>query len=779
MRLSSSIASGVGTPSAGSGHNGANGSATRRPSSPRRGFSNRIVPQEAKGNVNVEIGAAKPDRSTGISRTTTERRDASPHDCLMATNVSLLAPYAPVKPIGVDFCTALTHPRFTLARPEGVEFRLAGLSNFTEAVSDEIKKMLSKLQSAPVIQNSSALVVKNCSGVGKTVASLGVSVRLNKAGLHPGWFFFPLYLGFNSSFGLTRAEGSRVTRDCKVDLNIESVLFRRLFLQLTALMEVTKEGATLQEATTDTTQETMWCPMMPFPIHREFEEYVLFPDPYELPEVERKCIDMIKALRERCGGERLGLMLIIDEGQHFDEQSAGGARSALRWARQLQLALWDANQRVLLVPMMTGINPATSLSHNADGSNVSVTASPLTEDEFRAMIRANRPNEQDPKIVAALTYPIARMAIEAVDNETLMAGCTISSAHAPLMLIATGAHMQLPQSLWHPSVPARIHGFTEASFTPRVPLIALNAYLRHIHCIGSFDVPSTLLALKRVLNAGAFENQAFEVLRLLFALLNTPLDSSHGIEDLGYYKDAYHMLYRSGQSQLCNTFSWLRVGQLRPYFPKLSFPMEKSDNSVCQRAYIPSSHLTGHKEAFKIGLRNVPAHPLHRGIQKLLECSVFADTEPGSWCSIHAGGSAPVDYIFIFRVAQAPTGGAPQLVLRLADAKHASDKDKRKRGALRKMATSFRRVSDYLKAVLLEEYGANVVDEQFAVITNCRHEKQSVNVNAEDGRDTCIHYMSPDTFQFSPITDLIYDGGEKEVFTQRNSKPRMGGVMRG
>ena len=118
-----------------------------------------------------------------------------------------LLPFAP-QPMhlgvitGADFCSA-AHPPFALLEMGSLQnSELAGLGQFADALYSRIEVEMRRPLS--ILQNTFALVVKNCSGVGKTVASLGVAVHFNSKS--PDWHFYPLYMGFNSGVGLTEGE---------------------------------------------------------------------------------------------------------------------------------------------------------------------------------------------------------------------------------------------------------------------------------------------------------------------------------------------------------------------------------------------------------------------------------------------------------------------------------------------------------------------------------------------------------------------------------------------
>ena len=88
--------------------------------------------------------------------------------------------------------------------------------------------------------------------------------------------------------------------------------------------------------------------------------------------------------------------MIIDEGQLFDGDTVkikDGARIALRFARKLQAAVVFEAHNAMLIPMMTGINPHTTLSQSTDGRNLNVQCEILTRPEFAEMVAKLYPGD--------------------------------------------------------------------------------------------------------------------------------------------------------------------------------------------------------------------------------------------------------------------------------------------------------------------------------------------------------------------------------------------------
>ena len=62
----------------------------------------------------------------------------------------------------------------------------------------------------------------------------------------------------------------------------------------------------------------------------------------------------------------------------------------LRLGRQLQLAVSKATRDAFVIPLMTGINPQTSLNQSTLGNNIEVGNTILTETEFEDVVRIAR-----------------------------------------------------------------------------------------------------------------------------------------------------------------------------------------------------------------------------------------------------------------------------------------------------------------------------------------------------------------------------------------------------
>ena len=119
----------------------------------------------------------------------------------MSATAFLLAPFLPQVILGsapeptgfTPFFEATDHPRFVMKEMHAVVAdcpNAVGLSLFADIVNGLIDQPM-RVPST-TLQKSVALVVKNCSGVGKTVGSLAVCSRLNSP--DGTWYFSPLYL---------------------------------------------------------------------------------------------------------------------------------------------------------------------------------------------------------------------------------------------------------------------------------------------------------------------------------------------------------------------------------------------------------------------------------------------------------------------------------------------------------------------------------------------------------------------------------------------------------
>ena len=345
----------------------------------------------------------------------------------MIATAFTLTPFLPRAIIGsaleptvmVPFSDAKGHPRFVLKRMSAVVNdcpRVVGLRLFADTVRCLIDRRMRVHSRA--LQDTIALVVNNCSGVGKTVASLAVCSRLN-AYPNAEWFFSPLYIGFDSEFPLSAHEARLLESHPDNCEAVESIIARRLFLQLDALVRATGDGVTVEEATKDPSDS--WCPKMPLPdFDDEFREYSTFPS----GETTTLCVKKIENLSKRCGGNKLAILMIIDEGQLFDVKIKDGARIALRFARKLQAAVVGETHNAMLIPMMTGISSQTILSHSTDGRNLNVQCEILTRPEFAEMLQSG--TQMAEKMLCRLTQK---------SRQTLTPlFCTPSHARHPLWL---------------------------------------------------------------------------------------------------------------------------------------------------------------------------------------------------------------------------------------------------------------------------------------------------------------------------------------------------------
>ena len=695
----------------------------------------------------------------------------------MHSLADVLSPFAP-QPMhlgvitGADFCSA-AHPPFALLEMKALHnTELAGLVQFAEALYPlvEVKMTLMETKSCvddqspvPILQNTFALVVKNCSGVGKTVASLGVAVHFNSKS--PDWYFYPLYTGFDTGFGLT--EGEKEFLKGQGALNFEgrvrSVLLRRLYLQLGALVAATEGGVFLQRATLPE-GTILWCPKMPLPIKAdefgpskedEFGMYATFPEDDYV--AFKACVDMVAALGKRCeGGKRLALILIVDEGQLFDELSVclggkrNGARFVLRLLRELQLAVSKVTRDAFVIPLMTGINPEMSLDHSSCGNNIEVGNTILNETEFEDVVRIASPNADRQRETAAILYPLAREVGNALREPSMPITTEISSDHAPLALIATAAEVRIPVPLWHTTIPVR--KFEYDCFVPRIPLILFDAYLQKCPWLRKFGlrVPNTLSELLESMDHSHFERNAFLVLRIVLAVVNTPPPDGSLISSV-------HREYASCQGGLKFRLPWFDLrapsGRQCALDYRYTFPSTEEDRAAQQAVHLPSSAHGSHKDAFAIDTNGTAVHALNSSIEGLLrDCC-----EVGSTVAIHAGGSAPVAFIFLTCVDTGEVSGVKGFVLRLAHAKCTAVDE----GHLPKlvidaksppaftMLEKFDMVAVYLTATL-DQAKMKVVATQYAIVTN------ATEVTFQDGHRDRIHVLSPVTFKFAPLTSLLF-----------------------
>ena len=643
----------------------------------------------------------------------------------------------------VPFFDAKDHPRFVLKRMSAVVIdcpRVVGLNLFADTVRCLIdRRMCVRSQT---LQSTIALVVKNCSGVGKTVASLAVCSRLNA---YPDgeWFFIPLYVGFNSKFTLNANEKRLLESDPgNCEAAVGSIFVRRLFLQLDALVQATEDDVTVEEAMKDSPDS--WCPKMPLPeFDVEFRKYGNFPP----GEMTTPCVEKIEQLSTRCGGKKLAILMIVDEGQLFDGDTVkikDGARIALRFARKLQAAVVGETHNAMLIPMMTGINPHTALSQSTDGRNLNVECEILTRLEFFKMVAKLYPGDgadaSQTKIEAGIDttilYPLAREASALIANPAMKLHVELDRKKAPLELIACAAKTFIAGSFWHTHVPAVFRA--DGRFAPIVPMIAINLYL--VSCGFSMlgmELPSTLDGFRKAVAAEEFEGRSFRALIISFALVNCP----RGETALEGEKEAYGEC----QQLLKGRMPWFDVE-----FPLASFvwgassfprtsAIESERDVVAQKdSYLPSSALGAHKSAFE------HSNPLHTEIRQFIlrNCN-----KVGGWCAIQTGGSAPVDFIFLFCVRD--DAGGPMLRMRLADAKHRSKVTSLSRGELDDMAKKFSFVADYLRHRLPLDCGMSIVQDArpaFAVICNAE----------PDVVPEGIIVLSPKTFDMPPVTDFLF-----------------------
>ena len=186
----------------------------------------------------------------------------------------------------------------------------AGLGALKAAIADFSKETEKGLQ-ANVVQSTQALVLKNASGVGKTFGSLAVPYFLNDPTNLA--FFCCCYLGFNSKFPLCISEGDFVKKISSLsEDSLISVLCRRLLLQLDALVcECQKGGRSLEQVVCRD-----WQFGVALPADGKFAEWLHFPP---IQGAENRILELLAELVSKCEAPQLNFLLIIDEGQQFDE----------------------------------------------------------------------------------------------------------------------------------------------------------------------------------------------------------------------------------------------------------------------------------------------------------------------------------------------------------------------------------------------------------------------------------------------------------------------------
>ena len=214
------------------------------------------------------------------------------------------------------------------------------------------------------LQRCVSIVLRNSSGVGKTIATFALTMALRKLSKLTH-FPIAIYMGFNSGVPLTDAEESRIKEG-----DIERVLLRRLLLQLTYLLST---DVVLDDSLWDckTCLQKMPEPTEGWPSCKSY-----FSNQIEPHEIRAKVVSTLAKISAKVGAP-VALFPIIDEGQFLDEMCptnhdgvVQGARKALRMFRMLQLDVSKAGGNLLL-GIMTGIDPAVALSDSTDGKNTS------------------------------------------------------------------------------------------------------------------------------------------------------------------------------------------------------------------------------------------------------------------------------------------------------------------------------------------------------------------------------------------------------------------------
>eukprot|EP00744_Colponema_vietnamica_P004850 GILI01007186.1.p1 GENE.GILI01007186.1~~GILI01007186.1.p1 ORF type:complete len:636 (+),score=68.68 GILI01007186.1:46-1908(+) len=540
----------------------------------------------------------------------------------------------------------------------------------------------------------------------------------------------PLYIGFNSGFSLTGPE-TVLLKDTSLEAygRVCGVIGRRLLFQLKALDSATGSlDAVLRDS-------THWLAKTPLPVGNTstFRTECRFPMVTDIDDDDflRECARLIEALAKRSVNRKLSVLLIIDEAQLLDDyiqptQDTGGARCALRFGRRLQLLLENAG-RASLLPIMTGINPVTALPDGTTGKNLAF-AEPLLQfadyhnalkDEVAVLnSKETQGYPLKPKEVlriAALLYPVLRDAIRFVRQQ----GLEVHKPQVitPLWLVATCGSCSLRRKYWDSWVPAV---FDDSDFVPQLSLAQFVkmlpfTFLRLSVNRGLQTMAIQFTKLEEVETTwlpGGFEEYAFYVLTLLFAMANvapviTDFSDYNGItarESLSNY-EACRAALRGKSRWLRNSFK--RVALL--------FTL-KSHVAKC---YLPSCFSVSHDEAFKLQEDGTCVHKMHQALgpeikQKLLDTGdCFA-----LWC----GGNAPVDFVWIIRKSAKGVKSVKVEVF-LADAKHKDDSKKKisvvKGNSDEKdMPTKFLLVANYLYAALKAECGMEVVQERFALITS-------------------------------------------------------------
>ena len=323
-----------------------------------------------------------------------------------------------------------------------------------------------------------------------------------------------------------------------------------------------------------------------------------------------------------------------------------------------------------------------------------------------------------------------------VANPAVESGVTPDKERAPIALIACAAKTFIAGSFCHTHVHAEFGDGGRS--TPIVPMIAINSYLAHcgFSMIG-VRLPSTLNGFRKAFTSEEFEGWSFRALVIAFALVNCP----RGKTALEGEQEAY------GECQLLlkARMPWFDVqSSLAPFvwgassFPRTSAMASQRDVVAQEDSCLPSSVLGTHGSAFEY------SKSLHTEIKQFIfrNCN-----KVGGWCAIQTGGSAPVDFIFLFCVRL--DAGEPMLKMRLVDATHRTEGTSLMRGELDDMARKLASVANYLKHRLPRDCGMRIVeDTQPACAVIC-------NV-APDFVPKDILILSPKTFDVPPVTDFLF-----------------------
>lgn len=666
------------------------------------------------------------------------------------------------------------------------QLRIASLSvgaivkaqGMTDLAGEMVQKLPS-LGSIDMMQHTIAFVVTCSSGVGKTFFSLAAAKLLSdelkgKVGT--------LYLGLNSGVPLQDDEVT-LLRQAPTYESVERVLLRRLLIQLECLL--VWKGSPL-----------------PFTFDKYGLQHMVEMDDRwlrDLPLLEGalgaardKALELLPAVQKAY--ELSHLMLVIDEGQTLDSlippdsmpDKQGGARCALRWTRDLQLAACKRKCGLLCFGLMTGIDPTTSLADKTTGTNHSLRHMPMELDDFKNLTKialaiamgkmwefldeascatsdSNKqpptPSNEQVNRVAAYCYPEARAlnSIQ-VDDEYEFVKSSVEDAllgHGVLpedvrRKIVVGAVAGLPvdNTDWARTVPSTWAPEGRRTPCPSYAMLTGRLLKRIFSPLGN--------ELK-IKDWCEFEAFAGEALRLLIWVLhevsrtanNCFQEHSHGDVMNGIFPaQKAHPSFRS---------------KVMEAFPATVKGFSSKYPEDAKSKYYPSSALGNHDDAFAVGEKSPALADMFK------KCTDELFDSKGGWgprekntLLFRCGGSAPMDFVILHKKSES------EWQLTLADAKHTSNDSTK--STPKEMAKKGDKVFRYLehqlktaKRTKTKEYGVTLTwDRTVLLITNATSEAAVEEVPLlvrDDGTQpepVAIVRLMPSTFKMGSVTKYLF-----------------------